>query len=300
VEGKQPLACYDAQTDPRANYEFCHALGIRSVLEVPCMLRGRVLAIAVVFTLDEPRTFSEEQIGLACGIADAVAPAIENARLYREVAQMAVLEERTRLAREIHDDLAQSVALLRMKAADVERELTYHRLEGAREDLLAMQELLSETSVNVREAVFNLRSTPLLAERLLPRLRDYLASYRTSFGVNVQLEAEVEEEFALSGAVAVQLMHIIQEALTNTRRHARATRVWVRLQQQGEHLQVTINDNGRGFDAVQIAGGSSHFGLQVMQDRAHSVGGNIAFQPRPGGGTQVLVEVPLVFRREAL
>ena len=151
-------------------------------------------------------------------------------------------------------------------------------------------------SVSIREAIYNLRTPPLPGKKFLPRLRDYLASYRSSYGLSIRLETSIDEEFDISEIVAVQLMRIIQEALSNIRKHAGCTQSWIRLRQNTEHLHVFIEDDGRGLSAARSEDGQKdHYGIQIMKERAGSVGGSVIVKPRPERGTCVCVDVPIDF-----
>jgi len=293
LEEKRPLACFDAQTDPRTNHELMTTLGFRSVLEVPFVLGGQVLAIAIVVTFDECRVFTEEQIELALGIANAVAPAIENARLYQRVEQLAVLEERARLAREIHDDVAQVLGALQLKVSLLDELLSGGKVTQARASLPELQDMISEAYTGVRESVFNLRAVALPTAGFLPSLQEYLADYRLHYSLDVSLEADVDAAALLDGNTSVQVIRIIQEALTNARRHARAGHAWVRIERLGERVCVIVEDDGWGFDPSGVLSADQpHFGLQVMHERAEKVCGRLAVDSRPGAGTRVALCLP--------
>ncbi len=293
MEGKQPLACYDAQADPRADVESTTSAGIRSMLQVPFVHREQVLGVAIVVTFDERREFAEEQIALASGLASAVAPAIDNARLYQRVEELAVLEERSRLAREIHDDVAQVLGALQLRVWLLDNLLSGDKVAEARDSLPEVQDLVSKAYSELRESVFDLRAMAHPASDFLPALQEYLADYRQHYELDVSLETGAEAAAMLDGSTGVQVIRIIQEALTNARRHARASRAWVRIYWLEGCLFVSVEDNGQGFDpSDRPADGQSHFGLQVMRERAEKVGGHLIVDSGPGGGTRVLLRLP--------
>jgi two-component system nitrate/nitrite sensor histidine kinase NarX len=144
----------------------------------------------------------------------------------------------------------------------------------------------------VREAIFSLRTTLSPGLGLLPSLREYLAEYRAHYGVHVELAGD-GDSIEFSPEVNVQLLRIIQEALTNVRKHAGASRAWVRFGREGSLRRITVEDNGRGFDPARLGReGQQYFGLQIMRERAESIGGSLALDSRPGQGTRVVVRVP--------
>jgi signal transduction histidine kinase len=293
VEKKRPVVCHDAQADPGVAGAAGRAWGARAMLGVPCMFRDRVLAVAIVVTFDEPREFDDEQVALAQGIANAVAPAIENARLYGQVEQMAALEERTRLAREIHDELAQTLGAIKFRASLTTDLLDSGRQAEVRQGTIAVRDMADAAYTQVREAIFNLRSITSLGAGGLQTLQAYLDNYRRQYGLDVRLEADGQAVAALGGNTGVQVIRIIQEALSNVRKHGQTDRAWVRIGRQDSEVLVTIKDGGQGFRPAAAPGEESqHFGLRFMHERAAKVGGTLVVESTPGQGTKVVLRVP--------
>ncbi len=302
VAQKQPLTCYDVQTDPRFDGSVPRRLGFRSVLGVPFVVQGRVVAVAYVLTMDENRTFTGEEIELVWNIANTVGLAIENARLHQQVRQLAALEERNRLAREMHDNLSQALGVLKLKLS-----LTGDLLDGGepagpdgdlltqvRDNLLEMKAIAAEAYTDTREAIFDLRMVVPAGTGFVAALQAYLAKYRASYGIDATLIADAEATAILTMQTTTQLIQIIQEALTNVRKHARTAKAWIHLERDGDDLRTTIADNGQGFDpARMMANAQRSYGLQVMQERAASMGGRLAVESRPGQGTHIIVWTPL-------
>jgi len=294
VAQKEPVTCYDAQADPRLNQKAARRWGYKSVLALPCVVKGRVVAVAWVPTFDDCRAFAEDQIELACGLANAAAIAIENARLHQQAGQLAVIKERARLSREIHDDLAQTLGALQLRSSLLDELLSDNQVVQARANVTELQNLISEAYTTMREEIFNLRTIVSPGLGFLPSLREYLADYRAHYGLDVQLEAEDDTAATLTGYAHVQAMRIIQEALTNVRKHAGAGKVWVRIKRDDGCVRISVEDDGRGFDPARVAEqGRQYFGLQVMRERAESVGGDLVLESQTGKGTQVVLRVSL-------
>jgi len=292
-EKKRPVVCCDAQTDPDIAGPAGRAWGTRAMLGVPCIFRDRVLAIAVVITFDEPREFDDEQVALAQGIANAVAPAIENARLYEQVEQVAALEERAQLAREIHDELAQILGTIKFRASLTATLLDSERWTDVRENVMVIQDMANTAYVQTREAIFNLRSITSLGVGGVEALRAYLDNYQKQYGLDVRLEADGKAVAALAGNTGVQVIRIIQEALSNVRKHGQTAHARVRIERQDSEVLITIEDQGQGFYPTVAPGvENQHFGLQFMHERAAKVGGTLVVESRPGQGTQVILHVP--------
>jgi len=296
LESREPLVSPDAQSDSRLSPEGREAarlLGIRSMLVVPLVVQNRALGLVTLNTFDEPYVFTEEQIELAQGIADAVALAIENARLYQQVRQLAVLEERDRLAREMHDRLAQSLSYLNLKTSVTNELLSGGQIDQAQASLLELKRVARETYMDVREAIFGLRARVSPELGFLVTLREYLDEYQTHYGVDVDLALEDESLAEFPPDVAIQVTRIVQEALANVRKHAGTNKARIGIDREGDEIRISVEDDGHGFDLVQTAGGGGdYFGLQIMRERAESVGGSLEIHSLPDQGTRVVLRVP--------
>ncbi len=297
VQRKQPLVAYNAQIDSRVNKEVVEAMGARSVLAVPLVANDRVFAVAATGTFQEYRTFTDEQIELAWDFARAATLVLENARLRQQNRQMAALEERERLAREIHDNLAQTLGILRLQASNIDDLVHRGQFEQAHIFLDEMKKTAAEAHVDAREAIFGLRHSASSASEFLPTLRTYLERFRATCGIEAQLVVRNETDLVLPGAAVIQLTRVIQEALTNVRKHARAHAAWVRLEQDDGQLSVMIEDDGEGFDLAEVSRkASGGVGLQIMRERAESLGGVLHIDTEPGKGTRIVAQIPLSSR----
>jgi nitrate/nitrite-specific signal transduction histidine kinase len=266
--------------------------GVVSFLGVPLKRGERLLGLVGVMTRQR-RRFSQDDAQLLMRLASQVVVAIENARLYQQVRHMTALEERDRLAREIHDHLAQSLGYLNVKASITDELLSGGQMAQAQASLHEMREVARETYTDVREAIFSLRETVLPGLGLLPSLREYLAEYRTYYGVEARLEVDDESLTQVPAHVGIQIIRIVKEALTNVRKHAGASKAWVRFEGDGDWTRIIVEDDGQGFDPVQIRGeGQRYFGLQIMRERAESVGGSLELDSWPGRGTRAVIHVP--------
>lgn len=293
ADEQRPLSFCDAQADGGAAGTAGRLWGARAVLAVPILLNGRLLAVAIVFSLDEERSVTSQQMKLISGLAKAVAPAIENARLYRKVEQLAVLEERSRLAQEIHDDLAQTLGAMKFRASLTIELLASEKWNQVQESVLELQDMIQAAYTEAREAIFNLRSITSLGKGGLQTLEEYLDNYRKHYGLDVELEADGEAVEALAGSTGVQVIRIVQEALSNVRKHGGTADARVEIRRDGAWVRVTVEDEGQGFDPAVASGEEGqHFGLQFMGERAAKAGGTLAIESRRGRGTRVILRVP--------
>jgi signal transduction histidine kinase len=239
----------------------------------------------------EPRTFTQREKELLDSLADMSAIAINNARLLESERQVAVLEERVRLSREMHDSLAQVLGYLQLKARTTRRTVAQKELEKADAELEEMAALASEAYQDVREAILGLRETVSPGVGIVGTLREYLQKFSRQSGVRAEIEVKCEQP-RLSPEIEVQLVRVIQEALTNVRKHAGADRAWIRISQHEGEVRIAIEDNGRGFDPARLEANGDHFGIRTMQERVERVGGQFRVSSQPGAGTTVAIHFP--------
>jgi len=207
---------------------------------------------------------------------------------------MAVLRERQRIARELHDSLAQSLGYLHLGLGTVERQVATGQIAEAPAELAELRRTARDAYEEVRQAIFGLRSMVSRSLGLIPTLTEYLHDWSRRTKIPVDLKVEVEETMTLPPVVEVQLIRIIQEAMANVRRHADAQRVLVTVEHDREFARVLIHDDGVGFDPPAIAGGRrDRFGMETMRERAEAVGGKLTLSSRPGQGTTVEVQLPM-------
>ncbi len=294
LASSQPLIVEEFGRDLLTSHarDLIAAEGVVSFLGVPLKRGERLLGLVGVMTRQH-RRFSQEDVQLLTRLAHQVVVAIENARLYQQVRHLTALEERDRLAREIHDHLAQSLGYLSLEAAITDELLSGGQVAQAQASLRELREVAEEAYTDVREAIFSLRETVLPGSGLLPSLREYLSEYRTHYGVEARLEVGDEALTQVPAHVGIQIIRIVKEALTNVRKHAGASRAWVRFERDGDWTRIIVEDDGRGFDPAQVAGeGWQYFGLQIMRERAESVGGSLDLDSQPEKGTRVVIRVP--------
>lgn len=265
----------------------------KSLLAVP-MWRGEQLLGIVGVVTRNPRRFTKEEARLLMRLGQQVIIAIENARLYQQVRYLAVLEERDRLAREMHDNLAQELGYLDLKTTLTRDLLARGELAQADANLGEMKRVTREAYTDTREAIFSLRAMTLLNGNYAETLREYLAEYQSHYGVDVRVVIEDEAMTRFHSDAGVQIHRIIQEALTNVRKHARSTYAHVRFEREADLVRITVEDDGRGFDPAELfrGNGDQHFGSQIMRERAESIGGTLEFISQVGEGTRVVLRVP--------
>jgi signal transduction histidine kinase len=274
------------------------ALAAQSELAVPIALGDLTLG-ALVAQSRRPSAFADDDIFTLQTLAGQLAVALENGRLLaaeRQLRDLAITEERNRMAREIHDTLAQGFMgiLMQARAAsqviDRPADLQFH--------LDQIQTLASQNLQEARRSVWNLRPRPLEGCTLGEALSEEVAGA----GQRAAMDARFNQEGApvpLPASVEVVLLRCAQEALNNAIKHSGATELAVRLTYVPEAIELVVADNGRGFDPAALpppAPGAGGFGLHAMADRVRTLGGTVRVSAAPGQGTMVHIRVPL--RRE--
>lgn len=262
---------------------------IRSPLIVGSNVVGELCVV------HEPKQrFTADERALLAGLADMAAIAIHNARLLERERQVAVLEERDNLAREMHDTLAQVLGYLHLKAASTRKRLQSGDFDRAEEELQEMEDLANEAYVDVREAILGLRETVATSGGIVGSLRQYLQKFGRQSGLEARLQVPPNLATALGPEGEIQLLRVVQEALTNVRKHAEASSAVVRLDNKEEWLRIAIEDDGQGFDSSRVDRDEGRsFGLKSMKERVERAGGTFSVESSPGSGTRIVVLLPL-------
>jgi signal transduction histidine kinase len=217
--------------------------------------------------------------------------------LSRRVERLAVLEERDRLAREIHDSVAQGLASLLVRLDTVEALAARGRTDELSHEVASLREAGAEIYSDVREAIAELRTRPEPGPLgLRHALADYVTQFGDRTGISTTFDDAITDEGELAPAAELQLLRIAQEALTNVRKHANARHAAVRFWHAADGWHVAVTDDGVGFDPSSARAsadpGGQHVGITIMRERANSVGGRLEVTSAPGSGTTVHVWVP--------
>jgi two-component system nitrate/nitrite sensor histidine kinase NarX len=235
--------------------------------------------------------FSEADGSLLATLADMAAIAVTTARLKDAEEQLAIVTERDRIARELHDSLAQVLGHIHLRVRGLET-----RLDGAAPiigaELSDLADVADEAYRDVREAILGLRETISSDTGLEGALREYIAKYARQTGIKATFTCDEMARKALPPRAEIQLLRVVQEALTNVRKHAGASRVAVRIQYPDGAPTLEVEDDGSGFDPERIRTSfSGGFGLTSMRERVEQVGGTLEMHTAPGAGTRLVVRL---------
>jgi len=271
---------------------LCREAGWSTVVTVPIRLKDRLLGELDLF-FHARYTLSEPERVLLDALTAHLASGIENLRVNALEKETAVAEERGFLARELHDSIAQSLAFLNIQ-------VQLMRAAMERSDRTAMARVLAEIDLGLKESHGDVREllmhfrTRTNAEDIEPALRTTLRKFEHQTGIPTEL-AMHGQGLPLAPDVQVQALHIVQEALSNVRKHAGAARVWLEVWRQPNWV-FEVRDDGTGFDAHPQGAGETHVGLRIMAERAERLGAQLSIESQRGQGTRVRLSLPPMTR----
>ncbi len=255
----------------------------RALIAVPLVVKAEVYGGLVAY-YKAPREFLAEETSLTVALGDQAALAIENARLREHLQEAAAAAERDRLARDLHDSVTQSLFSVNLIAGVLPR-LWERAPEEARRRLQELRQLARGALAEMRTLLLELRPASL-AEMGLGDLLQQLADATAGRG-RLPIVVSVNGGGTLPADVQIALYRIAQEAVNNATKHARASRCMVAIDHSSDRVHLTVSDDGRGFDPVQVA--PTHLGLSIMQERAAAIGASLTVKSDVGRGTTVAV-----------
>jgi two-component system nitrate/nitrite sensor histidine kinase NarX len=274
--------------------DFDSSTGRESVWAAPIFVKdGHIVGVLIIGPLKQ-QALNEQQRLVIDSISGIAALSIQYKELFVQVEYQSVVEERMRLAREMHDGLAQTLAFLKIQASQMQNYLAIGENGKLAAMLQANHRTLADAYVDARQAIDDLRRIP--AGKLSDWLSKVAADYRqaTLQAVDVRM-ADLSSEIPAN--TQAQLIRIVQEALSNVRKHAAASSVRIDGTVAGETLLLEIQDDGCGF-TPQSVDGNSRYGLMGMRERAESIGADFQISSEPGLGTVVSLRIPLTAWQE--
>ncbi|HEV7665909.1 MAG TPA: GAF domain-containing protein, partial [Chloroflexota bacterium] len=295
VRTNQPQRSENTLSDPSGSLPSLRLSSAQTSLSVPMRTRQRVVGAISIYNKLAGLAFTDRDAELATLFAQQAAVAIENAWLYEEVRGKAALEERQRLARELHDSVSQALFGIALNASTADElfESRPEQVPGLLKDVLGLAEA---ALAELQALIFELRPESLEREGLVGALEKQTAAVRARHGLLVRLDVGGEPDLPLTAKEA--LYRVAQEALHNAAKHARAASVVVALEVGQADVSLLIADDGRGFDPRREFPG--HLGLQSMRERAAAVGGTLQIESTPGEGTRLRARVPLPLEEKGL
>ncbi len=266
----------------------CLQAGYETMISVPVRLQERMVGELDLF-YRTPVALADDDRALLETLASHLAGAIEALRAAALERETAVAEERGLLARELHDSIAQSLAFLKIQVGLLRNALRH-------DDRAQIEQVLGELDAGVHESLSDVREllvhfrTRTNVEDIAPALQTTLQKFEHQTGLPTHLSIE-GHGLPLAADVQVQVLHVVQEALSNVRKHARARQVWVEVQ-QAPQWRVEVRDDGCGFTEEAVANDETHVGLRIMRERAQRIGAMVEVASVPGSGTCVVLTLP--------
>lgn len=284
---RSPIVIDDVRDEPA--FELLPDDNTRSWIGVPLIVRDEPIG-ALTIDNNTVGIYDAEDGQTVMAFANQAAIALENAQLYDRSRELAVLEERNRLARELHDSISQMLFSMVLNA-EATATLFDTNPAAARVQVARLQETSHTALKEMRTLIFELRPANLEEEGLVPVLKKHVALFKERNGIDVQLHAEGQRRWPF--AMEKALYRVAQEALTNVAKHAQATNAVVTLTTQDGKVRLTVDDNGKGLPQDRAGRTKNTLGLTSMRERAEQLGGHFAIEPGPDGvGTRVRVELP--------
>jgi signal transduction histidine kinase len=299
IKSAEAMQSDDPRHDPELA-QFVALHGCKSVLCVP-LRAGFETYGAVVVASREPGIFTGEHIEMLTAVCSQATIALQNAQLYQSLQQeknrIVEIEEnaRKKLARDLHDGPTQSLAAIAMRL-NYTRKLITHQPEKVDEEIARVEELARRTTKEIRHMLFTLRPLVLETQGLVAALEASIQkSNETHPDLAIHLEADrVEDNLDLNAQGVV--FYIIEEAVGNARKHAKAGNIWIRLKLEPDAVIAEVQDDGEGFDVKGVTSAyesRGSLGMVNMRERAELVNGVLSLDSHPGGGTIITLAVPL-------
>lgn len=264
---------------------FCVNAGFSTLVSIPIRLHDRLLGEVDLFFHAQIRLSPAER-SLIEALTAHLASAMENLRLRALEQEAAVAQERTFIARELHDSIAQSLAFLKIQVQLMRDALLNGNAQSVAQVLDEIDAGVRESYGDVRELLVHFR-TRAQDEDIGPALQTTLRKFEQQSGIGTTLQIE-GHGVPLASDVQIQVLHVVQEALSNVRKHANAAHVWLDVQPQ-PHWRFEVRDDGVGFLSEGAHFDEAHVGLRIMVERAEKIGGQLDVVSRPGRGTSVIL-----------
>lgn len=264
---------------------------VNSLVVVPLKSSSGTIGVVCLFS-PHSHHFKLSESNLLLSIGNRIAMAVEKARLYEKVQAVAVLEERERISAELHDGLAQVLSYVITKSQATRQLLD--RITEANDYLGEIENVAQELYTDTREVIVGLRTAISGDRSLISALSDYVARFGQMHNIKTELIIDDHAIPSLSPQVELQAIRIVQEALSNARKHSEATHATVKVAAGDNELTITVKDNGKGFDTTKTDKVDwTKFGLRNMKERAERINGSLLLESDLHKGTKVILKIPL-------
>lgn len=285
ARSNEPIIIQDTQDSENV------VTGFRSLAVIPLKSRSGIVGVIVLLSL-EPDHFKLNEASFLANIGSQIAVGIENARLYERVQGLVITEERERIAKELHDGLAQVLGYVITKSEATRQILS--KMAVATDYLAELENVARDVYTDTREDILGLRTAVSGDRDLVSALREYLNRFSQMHGIRTSLEVGDQAVPHMSPQVELQAIRIVQEALSNIRKHAEASCALVKVAISKKEVTLVVEDDGKGFNVDELEqSDSSKFGIRTIKERAQSIHSRLDIESDPGHGTKVTLSIPL-------
>jgi two-component system, NarL family, sensor histidine kinase DevS len=285
------LRLADMSKDPRSGGFPPHHPPMKSLLGVPVVSRGRIMGNLYLTDKQQAAAFDERDEEIVRLLATQAAAAIETSRLREQLESLARLQERERIAMDLHDGVIQTVYAVALHLEDASERVSQSP-EEVSPVLEQSIENLHQVIKDIRSYIFDLRAQVSEVDDLPGALRELAEALRVNTLMDVRVEVDERASRVLEQEQAVAIFHIAQEALNNVSKHSRAIAVSMLLAAPRGIVTLDVEDNGAGFEASDAAGAERH-GLRNIKDRARAIGAKLVIDSKPGAGTRISMRLPV-------
>ncbi|MFC1982259.1 GAF domain-containing sensor histidine kinase [Chloroflexota bacterium] len=268
-------------------------VGMRSLALIPLNSRSGAIGAICLFSLNSDH-YKPTEANLLFEIGNLISLAIEKARLYEKVQAIAVVEERERIANELHDGLAQVLGYVITKSQATRQLL--QKMIVANDYLAELEDVAQEVYTDTREAILGLKTAITGDGSMVSALGEYAIRFSQMHNIKTELTVGERRIPSLSPQVELQVIRIVQEALSNVRKHSQAKHAMINVAAQEDKVTIAVQDDGKGFDVDGVGSGDwTKFGLRNMKERADNIHSSLSVESRPDNGTKVTLSIPLTF-----
>jgi signal transduction histidine kinase len=285
---RRSIPIEDSHTDARVPASWRQALDIRALLCVPVWGTEEPLAFLFMIDQHQPRRWGSGGIELVESFVNRAAVALENAYLHKQLERAATLEERQRIAADMHDGLSQTLSYLALKAYHATELLEDGRVQEVLAEHSDMQIAIERATREVRQSISSLQEAPRPRQAVQEVLAALVDELVVDARASMVLLTDLQEPLYLPPDQTAQVTRVVREALLNAVRHADAQQISISLEQQDDQVVIAVEDDGQGFDPnVPPEDGHDHFGLSIMRARAARIGASIKIESALGQGARV-------------
>jgi len=282
----------DLSKDERLTRSACRDERFGSMISVPLLSREKLLGILTLYS-KRTHAFTHSNRQLLVAISHQIGLAIENSRLFTRTKESGRLEERWLISQELHDSIAQSLAYLNMQTKLFEDDLRAESMDQALEKFNEIRKVIQDTYQDVRNLLIDFRTEIKEDDTLESALKKYCAEFGDRTGIATEYLRQGDLP-PLPLSIQNQVFRMVQESLSNIRKHAGAGKAVVKLRGADRRLKITVEDDGKGFDLHSVRDpNQQHMGLSIMKERAAHFDGSVRISTAPGRGTLVEIDVPL-------